>query len=209
LKGTTWAVSAILPIFSCAAFADGDIGPYVGGNIGLSSINTDKIIQAEVTFLQSIGYTNPTVTMDSEGFGFKLFGGYRFNQNFAAEAYYADLGTYTLVLNAPATTTLPAISGNVDSKIRAAGIDLLGMYPFSSLHTGFVRVGYFQENGEVSGTVNGSSSSLSGTSSNYKLGVGIESKELHQPNPRMRMEIEYYNNNTPIIMLSLSVLGHF
>ena len=202
-------MSTILPIFSCAAFAKGDVGPYFGGNYGLTSINTEKIIQAEENFLRSIGYANPKATLDSKGFGLKLFGGYQFNRNFAAEVYYAYLGTYTLVLNAPATTTLPPISGSLDNKTQAVGIDLMGMYPFSSLQTAFVRVGYFQEKADVSGTISGYSSSLSNVFSNYKLGVGIDWKKFNQPNPRVRTEIEYYNNDTPIIMLSLGVFWHF
>lgn len=205
MKLDAWAVSVILAIYSCPANAEGDAGPYIGGNLGLASIDTENIEQGFVNTLLDSGHTNASASIDSKGLGFKLLGGYQFSRYFAAEAYYAYFDKYKITYEAAG----PATSGSGYVKPKATGIDLLGMLPLSSFQTGFVRVGYFRMVNE-SFTVNGISGSMGDNGSYYKLGLGVEWKDVVVSEPRVRSEIEYYNNNDlPIITLTLGLVAHF
>lgn len=204
MRRSALAVSTILAVFSCSVFAAEDVGPYVGGNIGVTSINTANEQQKLVNDLVAAGFTSASMGMDQASKGFKVLGGYRFTENFAAEAYYASLGTYKFTI----ATTGPAVSGSGDIKLKASGVDLLGMFPFSSSHTGFVRVGYFQGTGDATFTVGGTSSSSSSNGSDFKVGFGDEWKVT--PALRLRGEFEYYNDkDTPISVLSVGLIAHF
>lgn len=204
MKRSALAVSTILAVFSCSVFAAEDVGPYVGGNLGVTSIKTANEQQKLVNDLVAAGFTSASMGMDQASTGFKVLGGYRFSENFAAEAYYASLGTYKFTV----ATTGPAASGSGEMKMTATGVDLLGMFPFSSAHTGYVRVGYFQGTGDATITVGGASSSSSSKGSDFKVGFGDEWKIT--PALRLRGEFEYYNDkDTPISVLSVGLIAHF
>jgi OOP family OmpA-OmpF porin len=88
-------------LLACAALAARAEGPYVGGNLGTpdyhSSING--------------------VSGDGSGTGFKLYGGYQFNPNFALEGGYFDLGH------------IDDATGKVNT--RGAFVDAVGLYEFA------------------------------------------------------------------------------
>ena len=62
-------VGAVASLAVCGAYAEGG---YVGASIGQSNFEDDDF--------------------DDSSAGFKLFGGYKFNKNFAVEGYYIDFG---------------------------------------------------------------------------------------------------------------------
>ncbi|MDX1901027.1 MAG: outer membrane beta-barrel protein [Gammaproteobacteria bacterium] len=61
-------------------------GAYVGGAIGLSSLETNKFYQANDI---NPVYTSAKITRTSGGLGGKIFAGYTFTQNFGIEAAFA------------------------------------------------------------------------------------------------------------------------
>ena len=67
-------------LFSCMliSFAYAQESFYVGASIGQSYIEEDDVVAGE--------------DFDEEDFGFKVFGGYQFHKNFAAEFDYLDFG---------------------------------------------------------------------------------------------------------------------
>lgn len=76
MKERLIAAIAIGALASGPAWAQTESGFYAGGSIGMSTIEFDA------------GGT----TVDLDGTGYKIFGGYRINPNFAAEIAYVDFG---------------------------------------------------------------------------------------------------------------------
>ena len=71
------ALAALALTASMAARADVQPGFYMGAGVGSTKIDDD-------------GFDD--IDFDDSDTGFKVFGGYSFNQNFAIEASYFDLG---------------------------------------------------------------------------------------------------------------------
>ena len=120
---------------------------YAGASIGQSKYNTD---------------CPAPLSCDDKDTAFKLFGGYSFNQNWAAELGYQDLGK--------AKFTGP---GGTD-ELKGTAFDLTAVFswPFSS--TGFSvfgRAGLYTGKLELSGPDHGSKST---TDLTYGLGGGYE-----------------------------------
>jgi OmpA-OmpF porin, OOP family len=86
------------------------------------------------------------------GTGWKVFGGYRFHPNFAAELSYVDLGNST-------------DAGGLTAKSRGGSLDALGILPFGNNFDVFAKVGVADM--KVSGDV----SSGSKASANYGIGA--------------------------------------
>lgn len=95
--------------FSSSAFA-ADKGFYLGGGLGQSRTTSSA--------------TNVATT----GTSFKLLGGYSFNQNFAVEAEYVDLGSFA------------AVTGT-DIKGNAFGVSAVGTIPLGEVFSLYGKVG--------------------------------------------------------------------
>ena len=120
---------------------------YIGGSLGQSKFNID---------------CSGGLTCDDKDTAFRLFGGYQFTRNLAAELGYADLGKSKL--------TGP---GGTD-ELAADAWDLSGvfMWPFGS--TGFNvfgRLGLYYGNMDLSGVDRGSKTTTNVT---YGLGGGYD-----------------------------------
>lgn len=109
----------------------------------------------------------PGVSCDDSDTAYRIFGGYRFNRNLAAEVGYAELGKVTasgLVLGVPA-------SGNW--KARAWDIVAVGMIPLSEQFSLLGKLGVALWRLDASLTATGiGSGSLSPTGTNLTYGVG-------------------------------------
>jgi OOP family OmpA-OmpF porin len=208
MKLKALVVGVVLATASPFVMAGENVGPYIGGNFGFTSVDTASELQKLANDLVAAGATSAHATMDQKSTGFKVLGGYQVNENLAIEGYYANLGSYKFTL----LTTGPALSGSGDIKPTAIGIDVLGILPFSPTQSGFVRVGYFhgESKGNFSvtdGTTTISDSSTT-TGSDYKLGLGADWKV--SPSLGIRTEWEYYHDkDRPISMLSIGITSHF
>lgn len=208
MKLKTLAASIILASAAPLAMAEENVGPYIGGNFGFTSIDTANEQQAFVNDLVAMGFTSASMGMDQKSTEFKVFGGYQANENFAVEGYWANLGTYGFTL----FTTGPTLSGSGEIKVTAMGVDLVGMLPFSPQVSGIVRVGYYQgkakDNFSITDGISTESDSSTSTWSDAKFGFGAEWK--FNPSVRLRTEWEYYNDSeTPISVLSVGIVSHF
>ena len=113
----TRTVAAGLALLSLAtAPAHGAAGWFVGVGGGASSI--DGLEDASAAELESavgeggIGVSITTVDTDDSDSGWRLFGGYRFNDYFAFETFYTDLGSFGIGFSGTAgKPATPAISG--------------------------------------------------------------------------------------------------
>lgn len=184
---------------------------YVGGNIGKSLA---KIDDTRITsMLQGAGLATSSISHDDSDTAYKLFGGYQFNDNFAVEGGYFDLGKLGYTAN-----TVPAgtLKGNI--KLNGLNIDAVGMLPITEKVSAFGRVGLnyaqakdqFASTGAVPASINPSPST---TAANYKLGVGVqydfnESLGLRLEAERYRID-DAVGNKGDVDMYSLGLVYRF
>jgi OmpA-OmpF porin, OOP family len=191
------------------AMAD-DSGWYVGANIGQSRA---KIADDRITAqLLSGGLVTTSISDNNRDLGYKIFGGYLINKNFAIEGGYFDLGEFGF-----RALTLPTGTLNGNIKLKGLNLDLVGILPFTEKFAAFGRVGvnYAQAKDSFSGT--GSVSVLNPNPSkydtNYKFGVGLqyaltESIGLRAEAERYRID-DAVGNKGDIDLLSLGLVYRF
>ena len=120
---------------------------YAGASIGQSKYNID---------------CTAGLTCDDSDTAFKIFGGYSFNKNWAAELGYQDLGKAKL--SGPGGT----------DEIKGTAFDLTGVFAWQFADSGFSvfgRAGLYSGKLELSGVDNGSKTT---TDLTYGLGAGYD-----------------------------------
>lgn len=167
----------ILGLVGCAVmnmqFAVAADSGWIGG---LSIVQSNaKIDNNRITNqLLGAGFTSATITDDSDDTAFKIFGGYKFNKNFALEGGYFNLGQFSYT-----ATTVPAgtLSGTI--KLQGLNLDAVGILPITEKFSAFGRVGVnyaeaqdnFSSSGAVATPMNPSPSKRD---ANYKAGLGLQ-----------------------------------
>ena len=155
---------------STCALADDSYG-YVGANLGRSRANIDD---ARITAgLAGTGLTTTSISDDSRDTGYKIYGGYQVNKNFAVEAGYFDLGRFGFNATTVPTGTL---SGNI--RLRGLNLDAVGFLPFTDKFSAFGRLGvnYAQARDAFAGTgiVNVINANPHQNAFNPTLGLGLQ-----------------------------------
>jgi OOP family OmpA-OmpF porin len=205
----TLGFAVLVSIASPYVQAD-DSGWYIGANIGQSrSIIDHERIRGG---LQQQGFATTSISDDEYDFGYKVFGGYQFNQYLALEGGYFDLGQFGFSAN-----TLPAGTLNGNIRLRGANLDAIGFLPFTEKLSGFVRVGLnyadARDSFHGSGLVQVSDPSPQKKAFNYKFGLGLQ-YEL-TPSLATRLEAERYRiddaigNKGDIDLLSVGLVYRF
>ena len=161
------ALAAIASPFAIAA----DPGWYTGASVGQSRA---KIDDARITStLLGSGFTTVSIADDDRDVGYKLFGGYQFNRNFAIEGGYFNLGKFGFV-----ATTVPAGTLNGEAKFQGLNLDAVGILPITDRFSAFGRAGlaYARTRDSFSGTgaVIVANPNPRANDTNYKLGLGLE-----------------------------------
>ncbi len=144
---------------------------YGGAGIGQSRAKFDE--QRITDTVIPAGVTTTSISSDDRGNGYKLFGGYQFNRNFALEAGYFDLGKFSF-----SSTTSPA--GSIDGNLRVRGLnlDLVGTLPLTERFSALGRIGaqHSRTRDEISGT--GAAAGVSALQRDggrhLKLGAGLQ-----------------------------------
>lgn len=155
-------------LLSLSSVAFAETGFYGGIGVGRTSIDVDTAgAQAD---LASVGITS-TVTADDTDTGFKIFGGYQLNQNFAVEFGYADLGKFT----ATANVTSPVV-GTIKADVEASAIflDAVGSLPLGNQFSLFGRAGIAFTNTENNASGLGVTVSDDEDEANLKVGLGAQ-----------------------------------
>ena len=185
---TTLALAVTAP-----AFAEDSSGWYLGGSVGQSQANIAK--QEIVADLLSAGLVTTSFRKDETDLGYKLLAGYRWNQYFALEGGYFDLGEFSY--NA---TTNPAGSKKGELGFRGWNLDLVGMVPMSERTALFARIGAHRGEADVvftdSGAVTTADPRSSKTDTNYKAGVGFQYSVTDAL--ALRLEAERYRMNDSV-----------
>jgi OOP family OmpA-OmpF porin len=166
----TLGLLAMAVIVSPLAVA-ADSGGYIGGNVGQSRAHFDE---ARIgTQVMAPGRVITSIASDDRDTGYKLFGGYQFNRNFAIEGGYFDLGKFGF-----SATTIPP--GTLSGSMRVSGInlDLVGILPLTEKFSAFGRLGmnyaktrdsFFGTGAAVVVNPNPSDRDL-----NHKFGLGLQ-----------------------------------
>ena len=187
------ALAALAATFASPFAMAEDKGWYGGLNIGQSKAKIDDV--RITSGLLTGGFTSVQISDDNRDVGYKIFGGYRINKYFALEGSYFDLGKFNFIAN-----TVPAGTLNGTLKARGAGLDLVGMVPFTERFSAFGRVG--ANYAEVKDTFTGSGfvgvlrPRAEKRESNYKFGGGLQ--YAFTESLGMRLEAERYRINDAV-----------
>ena len=170
-----------------------DAGWYGGANLGRSAATIDD--PRINSSLLSSGFNSSSIVDDDRSTGFKVYGGYQINKNFAVEGGYFDLGKFGYT-----ATTVPAGTLNGSIKLRGLNLDLVGIVPLTEKFSAFGRAGlnYAQARDSFSGTgaVLVTNPNPRKNDTNYKLGLGLQyalSESL-----ALRAEAERYRVNDAV-----------
>ncbi|TXT38463.1 MAG: OmpA-OmpF porin OOP family [Comamonadaceae bacterium] len=160
---------------------------YGGAQIGQSKATIDD---ARITSgLLANGLTAGPINTIHRDLGFKLYGGYQFNKNFAVEGGYFDLGQFGFNTS---TTPLGTLSGNI--RLKGVNLDAVGILPITDKFSAFGRLGVTrtQANDAFVGTgaVNVLNPNPSSRNTNLKVGLGLQ--YALTPALMLRGEIERY-----------------
>ena len=115
------------------ALAD-DSGWIAGVSVGQSKARIDD--PQIISQLQTGGFTTNSLNDVNRDMGVKVFGGYQFNQYFALEGGYFDLGKFGY-----AATTSPTGGLNGSIQIQGVNVDAVGILPFEGKFSIFGRLG--------------------------------------------------------------------
>jgi len=185
-------------------------GWYGGVNLGATRA---KIDDARIIGGLAAGrLTTTSINDDDRDVGYKLFGGYQLNRNFAVEGGYFDLGKFGFTAN-----TLPpgTLTGRI--KVRGLNLDLVGSLPVTERFALFARVGanHAEARDTFSGTglVHVLNANPRSRETNIKYGAGLQ----YAINDRLgiRAEVERYRiddavgNKGDIDMLSIGLIYRF
>ena len=170
-----------------------DAGWYGGASLGRSAATIDDA-RINSSLLNS-GFSAAAITDDDRSTGFKAFGGYQINQNFAVEGGYFDLGQFGYT-----AATVPAGTLNGNIKLRGLNLDLIGIVPLTDKFSVFGRAGlnHAQARDSFSGTgaVRVTNPNPRKNATHLKLGLGLQyalSESL-----AVRAEAERYRINDAV-----------
>jgi OOP family OmpA-OmpF porin len=185
---------------------------YVG--LGYGSSEADSDISNFGNDMLALGHVVSNLTVDDSSEGLKLFGGYNFNEYFAAELAYVDLGEVTV--------SFDGISNDVPQMLLDAGgllpvlgdgfsVAAVGRYPFGERFAIFGKVGaYFWEADlaiDVTGGITATGNpTVDGTDVVYGVGGDLYLGDLFG----LRLEWERYAlDPNDVDFVSASVLFRF
>ena len=180
-------------VSSASAIADNAPGWYVGGNVGRTYTDFDN---ARInSSLAGQGFRVTSNFEDKHDTGYKLFGGYQLNRNFAIESGYFDLGKLNYGF-----TTFPAGSFNGETRVRGLNLDLVGIVPLSDRFSVFGRVGaaYAQTRSSFSRTGNISLGNFDSRNNDTNVKVGLGLEYAFTPALSVRGELERYRISDPM-----------
>ena len=168
--GTAWAQ------------APQDVGLYLGGSLGYSTIDLD------VGALRAAGMT--TLSSDDNDTGWKLFAGYQFHRNWAVEGSYYDLGNF----NASGTVTGTATPANVSVNVKGWGLAAVGILPLQQNFSLFGKLGGFWSDSSASATAGPFAAATGDSNSEWLAGIGMTYN--FSRNWGVRAEAEFIGSDT-------------
>ena len=173
-------VAALTPAIASAE------GGYLGASYGRTELNVSDSLKDE---LASVG-----VSVEDTDQGWKIFGGYRFNDNVAVEVFHADLGD-------------AEISNGTDwAKIGVDGYGLsaVGLLPVNENFDLFAKAGLFHWSADLTTSADLSAGD-DGTDATYGIGAAYNMGTVS-----LRAELERYEvSGEDIDLISAGVSLNF
>lgn len=202
------SAAAVLAI-SAIAFSQAQAAGYMGVGAGQSSMSDLDEVCNDVEFLGVQSGIATSCRDDDSDTGYKLFGGYRFNENWAIEGSLFDLGEFSVdaALRAPNGAT-GRVTSTLD--VKGAALALVGSLPLGERTSLFGKLGVAYGEGDVRttvtvagvGTVLSESDSESETDALFGAGLDVALTETVS----IRFEWERYNFEDEIDFFVFSVL---
>ena len=172
---------------------DSTTGPYIGANLGTTRAQFNNDFSNST--LAGQGFTVRSSNETNSGTGYKLFGGYQLNRNFAVEGGYFDLGRFNYTVN-----TTPLGTFTSDTRVRGLNLDLVGMLPLTDQFSVFGRVGAAYAESRANFARTGVPSLINSPTSrndtNVKVGLGMQYAITEAL--ALRAELERYRVSDPV-----------
>jgi OOP family OmpA-OmpF porin len=196
---TTQKLSLQLSLLTLTIFAtpwaqaDENTSWYMGASAGPTQARIDDahILQN----LGTVGLGNASISDADRDNGYKVFGGYQFNRNFALEGSYFDLGKFGF-----SATTTPPGTLNGDISLRGFGLDAVLSAPLTSKLRVFAKLGAnyaeARDNFNSTGAVTVLDPNPSKTELNPKIGIGVQYTLTEALS--VRAELERYRVNDAV-----------
>ena len=181
-------VASIVAIAANSAMAESG-NWYIGAGAGMSSYK-DWLSQEDITAFKNefrvvdLGFVNfdGAESSDSEdkASGFKLFGGYAFNENIAVELSYIDMGEVDANSSSSGTffdsagnPTVGDLFATAKASVDAFTLDANLSYPIASFAALFVKAGVYTADAELELSAGGSVSAGSVNDSRTESSTGL------------------------------------
>ena len=182
------ALAALGLMAATAAQADTQPGFYAGAGFGTTKIGDDEFDGSGI---------------DDSDTGFKVFGGYNFNENFGIEAAWFDFGEASGEFSDP-------LFGDASISIGVSGLSAsaVGRLPVSEMFSLYGKVGFASYDVDVSFNIPGLGSG-SGSESDSDMIYGVGGALSFGGSFEARLEYEALNSDADANMISLSGLFRF
>src|SRR5438270_12331232 len=139
-----------------------DKGFYIGGSLGQAKLK-------DWCSSEGAPAGAALTACDDKDTAWKIFAGYQFHRNFAAEIHYIDMGSVS------ASATVSGIPVSVKADNTAYGAALVGLLPLgSSQFSLFGKLGFQHLEQKSSGSVAGFTINDSGTENEVLYGLGAK-----------------------------------
>ena len=167
-------------------------GFYIGGSVGKSDFDDDNAIPDLIT----------SGSVDGSDTGFKIFGGYQFNQHFGVELAWVDLGKagYSGTFSG-----LPVTGGTVETS--GLNLSAVGILPLGSGFALFGKAGFFAWESKAKDVTGGLP--FSGKEDGTDLSLGIGASYDFTKNFGIRAEWERFKAVGDIDLLSVGLVYKF
>ncbi|MDE2585366.1 MAG: outer membrane beta-barrel protein [Betaproteobacteria bacterium] len=173
-----------LAFLSASAFA-GDV--YILGSVGQASTKINKtdldnsLVNAGVT-----GLSSSTKETDT---AYKLQLGYQFNQYFAVEGGYVNLG------EAKYSASFTGGNGKATAKVDGWNIDAVGILPLNDQFSLFGKLGTFAAHTKVDASASGpgGAASVSDSANNWSTHYGVGASYAFTKSVAVRVEYEKFD----------------
>lgn len=149
LKNLRQWIGGLLALVLCGFGSVVSAEGYIGASAGITSVDV-------CDDLSGLGVTS----CDDEDTGLKIFGGYKFNPNFAVEGLWADLGEVSAT----------GAGGTASVAVDGFGVAAVGMIPLNPQFSIFGKIGAFMWDASGGGAASGTDDD--GTDIMFGAGVG-------------------------------------
>ncbi|MCG7588175.1 outer membrane beta-barrel protein [Photobacterium sp. OFAV2-7] len=184
-------ISALFPAFANAGNA------YIGASVGQASY--DNLATSDIEdSASSLGMS----IIDDSDTGFKVFGGYRANEHFAVELFYANLGEVSVNLGAASS-----LFGTNELTIEqdTLGASLIGILPVTDNFELFGKVGFHAWDATINLTSDVKVEAADGTDPMFGAGIAYKYNRVS-----IQAEFERYQlDETDIDLMSIGLAYHF